>query len=659
MGWMNRIASVLEGAEQGFTAGIQLGTVGGERARADARDLRAEKSAIENQVTELANVGQYTAAIELANESNMPYLVDKVQGIRDTAASGYITKAGSPQFDPKGNVTRGKTIDFANIESIGTGLAGARADQEKLEQLSDRFGSMDYKPPAAPSFEPSPTTTTPTDPSVVVDDAPPTFFEEMVNRTKTSLETGLERIPKIKELQDQLTNVINVNNIDGIKGANIELEKYKALLISGGLDEVDAQKVIGRVYKSLQKTNDEMFLSMIQMPNVLNNEEAVSLFIEKLNPSPQVLKTIQPILDEAKFAAQDNKAELANNWLRGTLIKAGEADGNINIVDDLYSTLPQYVTNNASKEMIDKYKALAMEAVNEGRLKNLEKIRNNVNEKWKTDITNYTVLTGEGATPEQLKKVLDFPDFARSLGIKDFISDDPNNWPISLREAVVRARSGLEPDPQIRKDLRKESTLVSIDEATDKIIELGTGRRTKRRGGVTVVAKPNEVLKIFEELRDFASKIPATAEEEALYGKGYTSNIEADIYQALFDKGYQMLPDGTIFSINDPEQVKMADEKLSQIYGGDTKKITEYKNAVVANRAGSTKAKKAQRSGEIHWSDTEPTGNPLQSYPAQQLGKAAIGLGTILGYIPKEISEYTAKEGEQEARRLTEQLRGR
>ena len=677
---MNRIASALEGVDAGMTTGIQLGSMSADRRNADARELRAQKAVIENKVINLANVGQYEAAVQLAEENNMPYLIDQVSGIRDTAVSDLITKAGSPRFDD--DITRRGTIDFSNIESIEEGYQTGLSDRDKLGDVSTVFGGMDYGTPSVPppvaspedsasvtkqpfSFDAPPsveqttvtTDTPPTEPTVTRQ-IPQTHFERMRDRTASYIAQAEETMPKIKELRDQLIRINDVNLVDGIEGAKLEIDKYKNLLLTQGMSELDTSRIIDSIETDLQKTNNQAFLSMMQIPEVIQSPESVLVWIDKYNPSPHILKGFDVPIKLAQEGLLDEKLVKANNWLRKTVADASEI-GDEALVRDWFANPPKFVTNNIDKEVIETYQAEALDYATKSEQAKLDLIRKDVENRWQTDKENYLTYKAEGATDEEIRSILRFPAYARSLGFNERLADDPSLWPVSLVESVVRKRQGLDVDPELRKEIRTESNLVQVSQVVDTIIEIGTGQKQHIRQGKRQPIPPEQNLKILAELKEYTDTLQPIMGDEpvgsftapdgsvvpfsSVYeGEHIGLNLEADVLQELFNRGYQMLPDGSIYNINDPSAVAAADEKLTQLLG-TPENIAKYKTEQeIKRQKPSSKELTSNKRNKligIPWREDWREATPMHK-----------GLGWLLD-VPKDLSEYTAEEGEKEAQR--------
>ena len=200
---------------------------------------------------------------------------------------------------------------------------------------------------------------------------------------------------------------------------------------------------------------------------------------------------------------------------------------------------------------------------------------------------------------------------------------------------------------------------MQVSQVVDTIIEIGTGQKQHIRQGKRQPIPPEQNLKILAELKEYTDTLQPIMGDEpvgsftapdgsvvpfsSVYeGEHIGLNLEADVLQELFNRGYQMLPDGSIYNINDPSAVAAADEKLTQLLG-TPENIAKYKTEQeIKRQKPSSKELTSNKRNKligIPWREDWREATPMHK-----------GLGWLLD-VPKDLSEYTAEEGEKEAQR--------
>ena len=666
---MNKIASALEGVDSGIGTGIQLGAMGDERRRADARELRAEKAQIENRVLGLAQVGQYNAATSLAEESNMPYLISQIEGMRDTKLSGLVSEAGSASFDPKANITRGGRIDFSDPNSMRTGLDTARSELSGIENLKTQTAPFkSTTTPPAPTTEPTPTTqgkpisfdnpptlTSPTTDVKLPEASPPveqplSFYEQTILDADASIAEANIKIPQIDASINVYSKIIEANRQGGIKGAEPLLNEYKTLLLNGGLDEEEINRIDGNIRSDLQIVNDNAFKEYMRSPEIMSNPDAIAALITRYNPSPSILAIYRPAYEARQKTTADKKFLDAERWLINKVELAGII-GDLSLVESDFAegSIPDFVVKAAPVEMINKYKKQATETAVEKEQKDYNNVLGKVSALWSNDIKTFASAKLEGVDLKDLTKTLQFPAYARSLGVNIYISDDPTKWPESLKNTVVNLASKRDENLGFRAQMQQDSNEVAVDEAVDKIIDLGTGRITRTRGGKIIPAKPKEVIKILNELDEYGAGFTPivdsmTPEGEDTKTRAYLQgvNLRGEIYQGLLDRGYMILPSGKIYNINNPDEVEKADKELMDFYANSKnpqQEAKEYKQSVEAEAADATKAKI-----QPNLSMTDPT-----EYAEKQFGKVARAVTKVPSFLDEVLVQGPIREADKKA----------
>lgn len=186
-----------------------------------------------------------------------------VQGIRDTKATGSYAQAGSPTIDPAG-LRSG--IDLYDAASMRQGVTDIRGDVDSLRTLGTELSSYKTTPVTGPITDPNIETTVapidgtqeniddsqvsaPVDATTTKTVAPPqrSLFEQLMFDQEAARELGATRIEQLTESILQREKIDNVNLTGGMEAAKIEIENYRVLLESQGVNNAAIEKTIGRI----------------------------------------------------------------------------------------------------------------------------------------------------------------------------------------------------------------------------------------------------------------------------------------------------------------------------------------------------------------------------------------------------------------------------